>query len=458
MRGGTFFTRREFLRVAAGAAAVAATGAACGSGSDKSKPSGTAAKGAARRGERTLRIAQFSHFVPTYDQWFDDEYTKQWGEEHNVEVLVDHIPLHELPARAAAEVAAGRGHDLFQFTAAPPAFEDDVIDHREIVEEVEAKLGKMTSLVERSVFNPKTNKYFGFSDSWVPNVIHYRTDLWDAVGRRPDLWDDVLAAAPKLKAAGHPVGIDMSASADFDSNWSLMALMSAYGSAIQGEEAKLTINSPATVEAVRVGASLYQTGMTDEVFTWDGTSNNRHLASGKGSLILNAISAIRAIEAQDPELAAKIGLLPAPDGPAGRHASYIVGVYVIWNFAENPEPAKQFLVDFTLASRQSFLKSELYNFPSFTGAVPDLADVVRADTRAQPPGKYGLLAQAPGWSTNVGHPGSANAAVDEVFNSFLVPKMFAAAARGEMSSEEAVKAAEAQMNPIFEKWRERGKI
>ena len=36
--------------------------------------------------------------------------------------------------------------------------------------------------------------------------------------------------------------------------------------------------------------------------------------------------------------------------------------------------------------------------------------------------------------------------------------MFAAAARGEMTAEEAVEAAEAQIKPIFDKWRERGKI
>jgi multiple sugar transport system substrate-binding protein len=36
--------------------------------------------------------------------------------------------------------------------------------------------------------------------------------------------------------------------------------------------------------------------------------------------------------------------------------------------------------------------------------------------------------------------------------------MFAAAARRELSAEEAVSAAEAQIKPIFEKWRERGKI
>jgi multiple sugar transport system substrate-binding protein len=83
---------------------------------------------------------------------------------------------------------------------------------------------------------------------------------------------------------------------------------------------------------------------------------------------------------------------------------------------------------------------------------------VAGDSAAEPPGKYTLLAEAARWSTNVGHPGHMNAAVEQVFNESLVPKMFAAAARGEMSPEEAVRAAEASMKPIFEKWRERGKI
>jgi multiple sugar transport system substrate-binding protein len=40
----------------------------------------------------------------------------------------------------------------------------------------------------------------------------------------------------------------------------------------------------------------------------------------------------------------------------------------------------------------------------------------------------------------------------------MIPKMFAAAATGEMTAEEAVKGAEAQMKPIFDRWREQGKI
>ena len=65
------------------------------------------------------------------------------------------LPLTELPTRAASEVAAQRGHDLFQFTASPSAFEDEVIDHREIIEEVEAKLGPMAPSAERGVYNPR---------------------------------------------------------------------------------------------------------------------------------------------------------------------------------------------------------------------------------------------------------------------------------------------------------------
>jgi multiple sugar transport system substrate-binding protein len=255
----------------------------------------------------TPRIAQWSHFVPACDQWFDGEYTKQWGERNDTEVVVDHIPLAELPARANAEVTAQRGHDLFGFTLPPPIFEDQVIDHREIVEEVETKLSRTTPLVELSIFNAKTKKYFGFSDHWVVDPVNYRADLWDQVqpGFRPDTWDNVLRAGPQLKSMGHPLGIGMSQ--EIDSNLALMDLMHSFGASIQDEEA-IAINRPATVEAVKMGEAIFRAGMTDEVFTWDAASNNRFLASGKGSLILNAVSALRAVEGQEPDLAGKVRL------------------------------------------------------------------------------------------------------------------------------------------------------
>src|ERR1700704_3804413 len=63
----------------------------------------------------TLRILQWSHFIPAYDAWFDNKFTKEWGDKNGVKVRVDHIPHLELPARMAAEFAAGGGHDLMYF-------------------------------------------------------------------------------------------------------------------------------------------------------------------------------------------------------------------------------------------------------------------------------------------------------------------------------------------------------
>jgi len=54
------------------------------------------------------------------------------------------------------------------------------------------------------------------------------------VGRR-------APAAPKLKAAGHPIGIGLSN--EIDSNMALMSLMMSFGSYIQDEHARVTINS-----------------------------------------------------------------------------------------------------------------------------------------------------------------------------------------------------------------------
>ncbi|MGH8974081.1 MAG: ABC transporter substrate-binding protein [Acidimicrobiia bacterium] len=452
---GRYASRRDFLRLTAGGAAVAALGGACSSGSDKPKAGSTADSGS--KGRETLRIVQWSHFVPAYDAWFDGEYITRWGEEHDVDVTVDHVPLEEQQGRADAELATGRGHDIFGFTAPPPAYEDSAIDHREIVEEVVGKLGPMTPLVERSVLNPKTGKYFGFPEYWAPMTVQYRLDLWSRVQSTPDSWEDVLGAGAPLKGMGNPLGLGISE--DFDATASLLGLMHAYGASIQDEGGSIVVNRPATVEAVKMGAAIFKAGMTDEVLTWDAASNNRFLAGGKGSLIFNPVSSLRAVEKQDPELAKQIGLLAVPSGPAGRFGAHSVsGTYVIWKFSEVQDIAKQFLVDLALNYREAFVRSESYNLPAFPGSVPDLSTVLAADTTAQPAGKYAFLAGAAEWSTNLGHPGFTNAGVNDVANRFLIPRMFAAAARGEMSAEDAVKAAEAQITPLFDKWRAQGKI
>jgi multiple sugar transport system substrate-binding protein len=125
---------------------------------------------------------------------------------------------------------------------------------------------------------------------------------------------------------------------------------------------------------------------------------------------------------------------------------------VIWNFAENKEGAKQFLVDLVDTFNTAFKASEFYNFPCFPSTVPDLGAQITNDPKAVPADKYKVLGNVLEWATNVGFPGYASAAIDEAFNTFVLPTMFAKVAREEMTPEEGVKVAEAELKRIFAKW------
>jgi multiple sugar transport system substrate-binding protein len=137
---------------------------------------------------------------------------------------------------------------------------------------------------------------------------------------------------------------------------------------------------------------------------------------------------------------------------------HVMDVYVIWKFAENIDGAKKFLVDYISNFRKAFLASEYYNFPCFAQTVPDLKKLVAYDKKAQPPDKYKILEDVQDWATNVGFPGYANAAIDETFSTWVISTMFARAAAGMLSPEDALKAADKKVQGIFKKWRARGMV
>ncbi|MFQ5994517.1 MAG: ABC transporter substrate-binding protein [Acidiferrobacterales bacterium] len=439
-------SRRDFIKVAGVGALAGAVG-----------PS-IIIPSKARAAKKTLKIIQWNHFVPGYDKWFNNTYIKEWGQKNDTEVIVDNVGLATLNSRAAAEVSAQKGHDLFMFLWPPPVFEEQVIDHAEIYQECERKYGKAIDLAIKSTYNPKTRKYYGFSDSYVPDPINYRKSLWDDVGMHPDTWDDIRNGGRKIKQKHNiPVGIGLSA--EIDTGMAMRAIMYAFGSSVQDANGNLVLNSKETLEAVKFVKALFEETMTPEVLAWDASSNNRFMLAGKGSLALNAISITRTGENKKIAVADDIWLAKAAAGPMRRIGlEHVMDVYVIWKFADNIEGAKKFLVDYIGNFKQGFLASEFYNFPCFPDQVPDLKQQVARDSKAKPADKYKVLEDVLDWATNVGYPGYANAAIDEVFSTWVVNTMFAKAATGAEKPEDAIKAAEAACKRIWAKWIEKKMI
>jgi multiple sugar transport system substrate-binding protein len=379
-------SRRDFIK-AAGAGAVAA-----GFGANIIIP------GRAIAGRKKLKILHFG-FPRSFAKWFDNT-AKEWGEKNGTEVIVDYESVKFLQ-NAVNEVKAQKGHDI-HFLPGCAAFEEHVIDHREIYQECEKRYGKAIPLAIKSTYNPKTGKYLGFCESYTPDPINYRKDLWDGVGMYPNTWEDVGVGGAKIKKKyGIPVGIGLSK--EYDSNLALRAILYSYGASVQDEEGNVVINSKQTLEAVKFVRGLFKEAMTPEVLEWDIMSNNRFMLGGKGSLVVNAISITRDAEKDKvmAEISKKIWLAKPPAGPVRRiglpHGRIIHG---IWKFADNIEGAKRFLVDYIGDFRKGFLASEFFNFPCFPDTVPDLEKLIANDPKADPPDKYKVLANAQEWTTN----------------------------------------------------------
>src|ERR687890_586642 len=402
-RSGRLWTpdRRQFLR-AVGVAGMGAAIAACtsepgGGGPGGGEEAAGQAPSVSFTEPRTklsgdLKILLWSHFVPSHDQWFRP-FAQDWGKKVGVNVSVDHIDNAQIPTRIAAEIQAGQGHDVIQYIAPLSQFEPSVNDLKDLTDEASRRWGQQLELSKQSSFNPPTGRYYAYSPGWVPDPGDYRTSLWTAVGmpKGPTTWDELLEGGAEIKKSkGTQLGIGMSQ--EIDSNMAGRALMWSYGASVQDENEQVVINSEETVAAVEFMTKLFKQAMTDEVFSWNAASNNQGLVAGKLSYILNSISAWRTAQGANPDVANDVGDVPA--------------------FAER---------------------------------VPQLDGWLAKDPYgANPADKLAFLKDATSWSTNIGYPGPSNTAIGEVFGTFVIPNMFASAARGDASPKEAVAQAEAQ--------------
>jgi multiple sugar transport system substrate-binding protein len=447
--------------------AVATTAAACGDAGDDAgppeatvpAPSPTMASPASKL-SGDLKILLWSHFVPSHDKWFDP-FAKEWGKQLGVNVTVDHINNTEIVARTAAEIQAGQGHDLIQYIAPLSQFEPSVVDLKDVAEEAARRHGEQLELCVKSSLNKTTGKYYAYAPAWAPDPGNYRKSLWESAGLPdgPTSWDDLLKGGAEIKK-NQKVQMGLGMSQEIDSNMVGRALLWAFGAAVQDENESVVINSSETVEAVEFMQRLFKETMTNEVFSWNPASNNQGLIAGQMSYIVNSISAWRTAQEVNPEVADDIYFLRALNGPkAAVHAQHVMYNWIVPKHARNVDAAKEFLLHYTANSAQVAYHSKLYDLPAFPKLVPQLNGWLDNDPfGAQPANKLAVLKNAQEWSVNVSHPGPENAAMGEVFSTFVVPNMYAKAARGELSPVAAVEDAERQIRPIFDKWRKRGLV
>jgi multiple sugar transport system substrate-binding protein len=455
-------TRRDFVKtgslLALSASSFPTILAACSTG-------GTGTKS----GPKTLKILQWSHFVPAYDKWFDP-WVKEWGSKNNVTVTVDHINYADIPTRTAAEMNAKSGHDLILWIVPPSQYEQSTVDMGDVVKQVESKYGKQLDFARLTNFNPHTNRYFGLTYSFAPDPGDYRQSLFQSVGMTngPTTWEEMLTATAQIKAKTKgAVRAGIGFSPEPDSNMAARALIWSFGGSEQDADSNVTINSDAVVGAVDYMAKLFKQAETAEVFSWNAASNNQGLVAGSLSFILNSISAYRTAQGTKPEVAKDIFFTKPLAGASGVKAlasEHVIQTYIIPQFSKSQDIAKEFLLYLTDHASDYVYQSKLYEFPVNPGTPAQdklFAPGGWLDSdpfKSDPADKLKVLKDATTWSVNVGYPGPASPAIGEIFDKNILPTMMASAARGQKSPKDAVAEAEQQIKAIFATWRSKGLV
>jgi multiple sugar transport system substrate-binding protein len=428
----TALSRRQFLATTATAAGAAAAPHAW------IRPAWAQAK--------EVRVLAWTHFVPAYDKWFD-AFAEQWSTKNNVKVTIDHIPHLQIPAKIAAEIATQSGHDIVQLVGSgTEKWAAALADVNDVCDRLGKKHGGFTPLAE-NYCKTGDGKYHSVPDFFIDFPGLYRKDLWTEVGmpNGPETWEDLRVGGGKLKKKNFPVGIGLAHHDDSRASW--RAIMWSYGASEVTKDGKtITYNSKEMREALKFNKALYKEAMTPEVLAWDDASNNRFLASGRGSWIHNPISAYRSIEGQNKDLADKIFVQLSPKGPAQRRSFANCRAYGVTKFSKNQDGAKAFLEALVDAYRDGARASTGYNMPFLKNFGKPPFPVISEDPKLKP------LEQDAEYHFTTGYPGPLTPAADEVYQQFVMVDALAQFCADKMDLEQTVKWGEEKIKAIYAKF------
>jgi multiple sugar transport system substrate-binding protein len=421
-------SRRRFIGVTAGATAALSFGTFIRSG-----------LGAAK-----VNVLTWSNTLPAMDDVLREQ-AKQYTKEKGVEVGFEFINQTDLPTKTAAAVESGAGPDVITlWSDGPHLHAKALID----VDDVTASLGKdlkgWTNIAKDIAIVGKNWK----SVPWgiIPICMTYRTDWCKEVGyaKFPDTYDEMLVMCKKLKEKGHPSGFALGRAIG-DGNQSHYPMLWAFGGAEAKKDGKtVDINSPGTAKAVDYVRQLFKDGQTEDVLSWDDSSNNRAFLAEQVSVTANAASIYWAETKNAPQLRAVTDHALFPQGPAGRFGYSTAISLGIFKFSKVQKEAKA-LIKWMLEPKQYSAWMGIGE-----GMMAGLLNFYEDDPVWKKDPKLEVVRQIPKYVRMPGYPAPPSRAAAEAMVKYVVVNMFARACKG-MSTAETIKIAEAEFKEIYGK-------
>ena len=209
-----------------------------------------------------------------------------------------------------------------------------------------------------SVMNGKT---YGLPIAASARAMYFNKDLFQKAGIQnpPATWDELKAAAAKIKALGGDVyGFGMQGK-EVETDVYFYYAMWSYGGDIIEADGTSGLDSQAAIDAAKMYKSLIDEGLTQPGVTSLNREDVQNLfKQGKVGMMITAPFLASQIKEEAPDL--KYGVAPIPAGPGGDRGTYgVTDSIIMFQNSQNKDEAWKFL-DFLFqpAQRIEFTKNE----------------------------------------------------------------------------------------------------
>jgi multiple sugar transport system substrate-binding protein len=428
------FSRRDFLKTTAGAAAAGSIGA----GSALWTPEAFAqAKWTPEKGAK-LRVLRWKRFVQgDEDLWMEN--TKKFTQKTGVEVRVDNEGWEDVRPKAAVAANVGSGPDVIVgWFDDPHQYPDKLVDLSDVANYLGNKYGGWYDVCK--TYAMSGNKWIGLPLGCAGATFVHRISHVQAAGFRefPKDTGGFLELCKAMKAKGTPAGFALGNAVGDGNSW-VYWLVWSFGGRMVDEKGTVVLNSPETIKALEYAKQLYET-FVPGTLSWLDANNNKAFLDGQVSLTNNGISVYYAAknsqDAKVKEMAADIGHANYPVGPIGKPMElHLFTQAMLFRYSKVPQAAKAYL--------QFMWEKEQYE-PWQTAAIGYITQPLKAyeknavwssDPKALP--YRDCMAKM----TAHGHAGKLGYASAAAMADFIMVNMVAEAASGSKTPQEAAERA-----------------
>jgi multiple sugar transport system substrate-binding protein len=271
-------------------------------------------------------------------------YARQAGIKENELEYIEVGTGQFLPKMVAA-LEAGNPPDVTKFGQAQAALyraQGHLLEVTDLVEKMQQVPGGLFEASLKAVMYK--GKAYSVPHQVSPVPLVTRMDILEAAKvDPPKTWDEFIEVCKKLQKPPRLTGYGMCLGLHTDADNNIINKIWSYdGKLVEADDKTVALNSPGTIQAVKLIADMYQKHkiIPKGAISWDNQGNNKAYQSRQVIFVLNASSIYAHLAESDKELYELTGMLPAPAGPAGPLDQVGTGEWMLFKHNPYPEVAK----------------------------------------------------------------------------------------------------------------------